>query len=325
MNLSSRGIAGDSAGRPAPSPAPSPVIDASALTLGEARRIAHREMQERRGLYLGLIAYAIVIPALWAINLGMSSKILSAQWPTLGWGAALLGYAATVFAGRSVFGADWERRKVAELVARENLRIVSGEKQAVQAQLRLLQAQIEPHFLFNTLATVQTQIKRSPERASTMLEHLIGYLRQSLTASRAEQGTLAQEFERLRDYLALLKMRMGERLQVSLDLDPALANHPFAPMLLQPLVENAIRHGLEPKVEGGSLSVHATMIEGGARCRITIADTGLGFGANPDSAGTGLGLSHVRERLALLYDGRAELTVADAAPGTHITIELPLR
>jgi LytS/YehU family sensor histidine kinase len=209
-------------------------------------------------------------------------------------------------------------------VPREKLRVVSGEKQAVQAQLRLLQAQIEPHFLFNTLATVQSQITRSPERASTMLEHLISYLRQSLSASRAEEGTLVQEFERLRNYLALLKMRMGERLQVSLDLDPALADHPFAPMLLQPLVENAIRHGLEPKVEGGSLQVQAATMEGGERWRITITDTGLGFGANPDSAGTGLGLSHVRDRLALLYDGRASLTVADTAPGTRITIELPL-
>jgi LytS/YehU family sensor histidine kinase len=214
---------------------------------------------------------------------------------------------------------------VAELVAREKLRIVSGEKQAVQAQLRLLQAQIEPHFLFNTLATVQSQIKRSPDRAFTMLDHLIGYLRQSLTASRAEQGTLAQEFDRLRHYLALLQIRMGDRLQVSLDLDPALAERPFAPMLLQPLVENAIRHGLEPKVEGGRLSVQAAVIKAGERCCITITDTGLGFGANPDSAGTGLGLSHVRERLALLYDGHAELTVTDAMPGTCITIELPLR
>jgi LytS/YehU family sensor histidine kinase len=299
-------------------------MEPSALTLEEARRIAHREMKERRGLYQGLIAYAIIIPSLWAINLATGSKVLWAQWPMLGWGAALLGHAATVFAGRSFFGADWERRKVAELVARENLRIVSNEKQAVQAQLRLLQAQIEPHFLFNTLATVQTQIKRSPESASTMLEHLIGYLRQSLTASRAEQGTLAQEFDRLRDYLALLKMRMGERLQTTLTLDPALADHPFAPMLLQPLVENAIRHGLEPKVEGGSLSLSAAPLAGGERWRITLTDTGLGFGAHPDSAGTGLGLSHVRERLALLYDGRAELSVADAAPGTRITIDLPL-
>jgi sensor histidine kinase YesM len=152
-----------------------------------------------------------------------------------------------------LLGRSWEERKIAEFMAREQVRTISTEKQLVEAQMRLLQAQIEPHFLFNTLANVVSLIEPAPQKATLMLEHFIAYLRASLAASRATQGTVAQEAKLLRDYLALLKIRMGDRLQYTIEVDPSLDTAPLAPMLLQPVVENAIKHGLEPKIEGGRL------------------------------------------------------------------------
>jgi hypothetical protein len=135
--------------------------------------------------------------------------------------------------------------------------------------------------------------------------------------------------ELLRHYLELIKIRMGERLQFGFEVDPALEAAPLAPMLLQPLVENAIKHGLEPKVEGGRVDVRIARESGvangaGGQMRLTVRDNGLGFGEHADSAGTGVGLANLRERLAVLYDGRATLTVADASPGTEITIRVPM-
>ena len=180
-----------------------------------------------------------------------------AHWPTIGWGIGLTIHGLSVFAGRSFFGAEWEEKKVEELMARENLKVVSREKQLVQAQMRMLQAQIEPHFLFNTLANIQSLIARSPDKAGLMMDNFIAYLRESLSASRSQEGTLQQEFTLLRHYLDLIKIRMADRLQYTLNLAPGLEAMPMAPMLLQPVVENAIKHGLEPKVEGGTVTVDA--------------------------------------------------------------------
>ena len=221
-----------------------------------------------------------------------------------------------------MFGAEWEERKVEELMARENFKVVSREKQLVQAQMRMLQAQIEPHFLFNTLANIQSLIGRAPDKANLMMDDFIAYLRQTLSASRAQLGTVKQEFDLLRQYLDLIKIRMADRLEYELRIDADLDGMPLAPMLLQPLVENAIKHGLEPKVDGGRVTVSASR-EGG-KMILSVLDNGLGFSDNADSKGTGVGLANLRERLALLYDNRATLTISDADPGTLIVISVPL-
>ena len=207
-------------------------------------------------------------------------------------------------------------------MARENLKVVSSEKQLVQAQMRMLQAQIEPHFLFNTLANIQSLIARSPDKANLMMDNFIAYLRESLSASRSQEGTVQQEFALVRHYLDLIKIRMADRLQFTLSLAPELESTPMAPMLLQPVVENAIKHGLEPKVAGGTVTVDARQ-EGG-RMVINVEDNGLGFSENADSKGTGIGLTNLRERLAVLYDGRATLDISDANPGTRIRISVPI-
>ena len=291
----------------------------------EALHRARKRVRHMRSFYVSASMYAIIIPSLWIINLSAGGPIW-AVWPTFGWGAGLVIQGLSVFAGRSFFGAEWQAKKVEELMARENLKVVSREKQLVQAQMRMLQAQIEPHFLFNTLANIQSLIGRAPDKASLMMDNFIAYLRETLSASRAQEGTVQQEFALLRHYLDLIKIRMADRLQYTLSLAPGLETAPLAPMLLQPLVENAIKHGLEPKVEGGTVSVDVRRAgdAGDERMLITVEDNGLGFSDDADSKGTGVGLANLRERLAVLYDGRATLDIADARPGTRIRIAVPL-
>jgi signal transduction histidine kinase len=282
---------------------------------------ARKRVKEMREFYINLTMYCIVISILWIINL-QNPQYIWAIWPTMGWGLGVLIHGLTVFASKSFFGAEWEERKVQEIMVREQLKIVSSEKQLVQAQMRMLQAQIEPHFLFNTLANIQTQIPRAPDKANAMLDNFIAYLRQTLSASRAQEGTLKQEFDLLRNYLEILKIRMGERLQFDLELDPLLEATPLPPMLLQPVVENAVKHGLEPKVEGGRVRVRAT--REGEVLRLVVEDNGLGFGEHADSKGTGVGLANLRERLRVLYDGFATLEITDANPGTRAEIVIPI-
>jgi sensor histidine kinase YesM len=197
------------------------------------------------------------------------------------------------------------------------------EKLATETRLKLLESQLEPHMLFNTLANLRVLIRLDPDRATAMLDRLGDYLRATLAASRAEGATshtLALEFQRLRDYLELMAVRMGPRLRHTLDLPEALASHPVPPLLLQPLVENAIRHGLEPSVEGGEIAVSARAE--GATLVITVRDSGVGFAGAPNA---GFGLTQVRERLATAFAAQARLDWASApGPGTCITLTLPL-
>ncbi|MGB7481541.1 MAG: histidine kinase, partial [Burkholderiaceae bacterium] len=190
----------------------------------------------------------------------------------------------TVLAGLMLTIFFWSRAEVAELkiaAATEKARAAAVERQAMQAQLQLLQAQIEPHMLFNTLATLQSLIGIDAPRAQHMLEQLIHYLRATLSSSRAETTTLAQEFALMDAYLGLMSVRMGARLNYALELPAELRELALPPMLLQPLVENAIKHGLEPKIDGGGIRVEAR--RDGDRLRLTVADTGLGL----DAAGPG--------------------------------------
>jgi len=198
----------------------------------------------------------------------------------------------------------------------------AAQRQAAESQLRLLQSQLEPHMLFNTLANLRVLIGLDAVRAQAMLDHLIAYLRATLNASRSDSHPLATEFERLADYLALMAIRMGPRLAVDFTLPEALRQQPVPPLLLQPLVENSIQHGLEPKVEGGRISVRAEQRNG--RLVLSVLDTGLGLGAAGAQREGGFGLSQVRERLATLYGRRALLRVEAAAGGTLATVELPV-
>ncbi len=219
----------------------------------------------------------------------------------------------------------WIRSKMEKLradIAQEKLRAEENARRSIQAQLQLLQAQIEPHMLFNTLANVQGLISFDPPRASEMLDQLILYLRASLQAARAENTTLGAEFTLLQAYLELMAVRMGARLSYELILPPELAKQAIAPMLLQPLVENAIKHGVEPKVEGGKIIVTANLQ--GQILQLSCADTGLGLDV-PAQPGTRLGLANVRERLTALYGASATCTLRPNTPeGAIAEIQLTL-
>ena len=231
----------------------------------------------------------------------------------------------SVLAGLTATWFFWSRGKLAFLQAAaeaEKARVAEIEKQAMQAQLQMLQAQIEPHMLFNTLANLQGLIAIDPPRAQLLLEQLIEYLRATLNSSRAASTTLAQEFRLMDAYLGLMAIRMGQRLGYTLDLPAPLAELKIAPMLLQPLLENAIRHGLEPKIDGGRISVSAA--REGAQLVLTVQDTGQGLDA-PGSPGTSLGLDNVRTRLRGLYGADATLTLAPGTPcGAIATIRMPM-
>lgn len=213
-----------------------------------------------------------------------------------------------------------ERSQLAEMrLERERTRVAEIERNATMANLRLLQAQIEPHFLFNTLANVTSLIHPQPDKAKQMLESFIHYLRGSLKSSREERTGLGQEFALMKQLLAILQIRMGERLEAEFQLPEDLAAISLPPMLIQPLVENAIKHGLEPKVDGGKLSLSAE--RAGAQIRIVVADTGLGFSGATSS---GVGLKNVRDRLKSLYGDAGKLIIEDNAPsGTRAILEIP--
>ncbi|MEO6750078.1 MAG: histidine kinase, partial [Casimicrobiaceae bacterium] len=195
-------------------------------------------------------------------------------------------------------------------------------RQAVEAQMKLMQAQVEPHFLFNTLASVQYLTETDPPRANLLLGHLIAYLRAALPQLRAASTTLGQEIQLIEAYLNILKMRMGERLAFAIDVPAALRAYPFPPNILISLVENAVKHGLEPSVHGGAISVAAMFDDAMLVVRVRDTGTCVDDGEHP-AAGQGVGLSNLRERLAALYGGRASFALA-ATPGGGATATLAL-
>ncbi len=207
--------------------------------------------------------------------------------------------------------------------AQEVAEAESLQRQVVEARMAAMQAQVEPHFLFNTLASIDHLIEVDPQRASRMQKNLIALLRASMPAMREKATNLGRELEVVRPYLEILKVRMEERLQPQVDVSEGLYSAEFPPMMLQSLVENAIKHGLEPKADGGSLSVSAEVAHG--KLHVSVADTGVGF-ARAATAGTGTGLSNIRERLKLIYGDAAELRIAPNAPtGTRVTIVVPYK
>ena len=201
----------------------------------------------------------------------------------------------------------------------------SLKRQVIEARMAAMQAQVEPHFLFNTLASIEHLIETDPARAGKMQRNLIALLRATMPTMREAnaQGTrdLGRELAVIRPYLEILKVRMEERLQTEVQISDGLLSAEFPPMMLQSLVENAIKHGLEPKAEGGLLRVSAEIVHG--KLAVTVADTGLGFG-KAATVGTGIGLSNIRERLVLLYGDKASLTVSETeGGGTSVTITVP--
>jgi hypothetical protein len=197
----------------------------------------------------------------------------------------------------------------------QELRRLEADKRSLEAQLRLLQAQIEPHFLFNTLANVADLIQASPDLAKRLVDALGRYLRANLKRTRAEDGTLGDELDLLAAYLEVLQIRLGPRLAFAIQVPAALRERPFPPMLLQPLVENAVRHGIEPCVAGGRIEIRAALDQG--RLEVQVRDSGAGFGPAP---GAGLGLANVRARLAALFGAAGALDILELPEGGVLSL-----
>jgi hypothetical protein len=222
---------------------------------------------------------------------------------------------------RKVAQAD-EKVKSAQHVAEHE----AMERQLVQARLQVLQAQVEPHFLFNTLAAIDFLIETDPRRASLMQKALITYLRGALPQMRQGSSTLGRELRLIRSFLDLIKMRMEDRLEVEFNVPEGAESAEFPPMMLQSLVENAIKHGIEPRPEGGKVTVAARIQNG--QLWVEVKDTGVGIvdtnRLDGPTSGTGIGLQNIRERLAMIYPGKSRLVlVSDETAGTSVKIVVP--
>ncbi|MDE2612639.1 MAG: histidine kinase [Burkholderiales bacterium] len=252
----------------------------------------------------------------------------------VGIGDAMMQMALLWILGSAILKFTYKERIQAErqaAAATETAEAESLKRQVAEARMAAMQAQVEPHFLFNTLASIDHLIETDPARASQMQKNLIALLRASMPTMREAAGNgagngvrdLGRELAVIRPYLEILKVRMEERLTTTLEVPDGLLSAEFPPMMIQTLVENAIKHGLEPQPEGGQLLVRAEIVHG--KLQVTVADTGLGFG-QADTAGTGVGLANIRERLQLLYGTKASLSVAENQPrGTRVTVTLPYK
>ncbi len=270
-----------------------------------------------------MIAVAIgtlVGVALTILVKGYSWEYVQARASFFGWNV-FVGFANGLFVSLFFYLKHREARAAAALLKAEADRHLLS-KQAVEAELKLMQAQVEPHFLFNTLASVQYLTETDPPEANRLLGHLIDYLRAALPQLRASSTTLGKEVGLAQAYLNILRMRLGARLGFEIDVPADLAQHPFPPNLLISLVENAVKHGIEPAAAGGSIRVAARRDNGALV--VSVEDTGRGL-ATPAQSGHGVGLANVRERLAVLYGARGRFALESASPrGTLATLAIPL-
>jgi sensor histidine kinase YesM len=197
-------------------------------------------------------------------------------------------------------------------------------RQLTETKLRLLQAQIEPHFLFNTLASAQQLASKGAPEAAKLIGHLVRFLRISIPSMRDERGALQREFEQINAYLAIMQTRMGDRLQFSVNAPFELHDFPLPPALAMTLVENAIKHGIEPSRTGGRVDVSASRTDD--RVTISVVDTGVGLAATAGEkeVGSGLGLSNIAQRLQAIYGDAAKLSLKENPPhGCSATLVFP--
>jgi hypothetical protein len=194
------------------------------------------------------------------------------------------------------------------------------ERQALDARLRLLQAQVAPHFLFNTLANVQALVDAGSPHASAVLRSLTAYLRAAVPLLHESAATIERELQLVRPYLELMQMRMPDRLEYAMNVDPAALNVRCPPTMVLTLVENAVRHGIDPSEEGGRIDIDVKRL--GGRCVVRVTDTGAGL--QQSGGGLGTGLTTLRERLRLIFGDAAELRLTSGAPrGVAVEIDLP--
>ncbi|MBT8338451.1 MAG: histidine kinase [Desulfatitalea sp.] len=319
--------------------------------------IAISDMYMRQGSIVAVAIFILVVQVYTFINYGVVVLPLNVFKPNHKWArlfvmlASMLGFIIllnileaqyTGDAGLSGFGANksivaaigklhvgifivWflyieEQQYVSDEIAKqERAKRIHNEKRVLESHLKLLQAQIEPHFIFNTLTSIESLDDVDPQGAKTMQMNFIRYLEASLVKVRAEVTTVGQEVALIRSYLDLFKVRMGERLEYEVDVPRDVQSLPFPSMLIQPIVENAIKHGLEPKVDGGHIHISVRLNNGVIRWEI--ADTGRGM---TETSNFGVGLSNIMERTESLYGDQSSVVVEDNFPsGVRVILEAP--
>jgi signal transduction histidine kinase len=303
------------------SPASTILVSAVALALAGTAAFALFEVWPRRlsrwterwvlqviavGLAMPVTAFAIhrAFPAIpnHDVLLLTFAAVLLAPWTAL----------AAIVRQKEAFA---RHQKLAFALERSEL-----ERQALDARLHLLQAQVAPHFLFNTLANVQALVDTGSPQASAVLRSLVGYLRAAVPQLREPAATIERELELVRPYLELMQMRMPDRLQYAMRVDPAALQVRCPPTTLLTLVENAVRHGIDPSEEGGRIDIDVERL--GERCVVRVTDTGAGLQASANGLGTGL--TTLRERLQLLFGDAAQLRlVAGVSRGVAVEVEMP--
>lgn len=309
------------------------IVVARALMVGLAAMLAFGLFEQRpRHLPSWLARSALQVIG---VFLSVPFSAYFAYWVTTGgdpnfadekrvMGYAMLTVTGVLFAPWIAVGAMLKQR---DLFAREQalrfeLEKSELERKASDARLRLLQAQVEPHFLFNTLANIQALVDTNSPQASKVLASLIAYLRAAVPRLHEAATTLGEELQLVRAYLELMQMRMPDRLQFALRIDPAAKDLQCPPMTLMTLVENAVRHGIDPSEEGGRIDVDVTLRDD--RCLTRVSDTGVGLQSTSDGLGTGL--STLRERMQLTFGGDAQLRLLEVPPhGVCAELEFPAR
>ncbi|MBD8726226.1 histidine kinase [Oxalobacteraceae sp. CFBP 13708] len=297
------------------------------LIHGALRLLDRYVLREKIWLLRAMQALAIAVASMVGIPLGNALIIGESPLRFFQYSATLIFLLAfgmmTAMVMVIVLSADERRMRRETESVRQQEQIAAAGRLVAEARLRALQAQIEPHFLYNTLANAVSLIDAQPAMAKRMLERFIDYLRASLAASRAEHATVGSEMDLADAYLDVMGVRMGRRLRWRFELDSLVAEVPVPPMLLQPLVENAIMHGIEPKLDGGEIVVRAR--PDGELLRIEVVDTGLGLRMALPQRGGGVGLSNLRERLRQLFGSQAQLQlIEDPAGGVTSRLLLPI-
>jgi len=303
------------------------LIDGGRQALARALRVWRPGKRPLHGVWPGWPwTLALIVLGIWGgISIGypIAGWLVGSATPAPGlanWRTLFIIASVSLVAALGMTVLSWARARMAA----SDLAAQRAQRAAVENQLKLLESQLEPHMLFNTLANLRVLIALDPPRAQAMLDRLIAFLRATLNASRAGTHPLSAEFDRLADYLALMAMRMGPRLQFTFELPDALRDTPVPPLLLQPLLENCIQHGLEPKVDGGRIEISAA--RDGAHLKLSVRDTGVGLASSAGTQGTHFGTRQVQDRLAALYGEHASFMLC-AAPGggTLAQIMIPLQ
>ena len=250
---------------------------------------------------------------------GMNPLLLLEKYPNL----LLSLLVVSMICGPAISYFFYSRAVISETkvaLRQEELERISYQQRLTEANFRVLQAQIEPHFLFNTLSNILSLIRTKPDKAEQMLTNFTEYLRSSLQQTRTDRIELRDELTTIRAYLDIMTVRMENRLRYSIDVQPALLGVMIPPLLLQPLVENAVQHGIEPKPDGGVICLHAK--QDGDMLILAISDTGVGI--SPSNS-AGVGMANIRDRLHLMYHERARFQVMLNTPqGTIVRLTIPL-